>query len=87
VEKELIGELYVPALMLHLLPTYQSISESIELVNVDLMTALIAYRNAHKNDCSKFPNNKVIKDDQLKQLMFLRQQVSNGRIKSTKRKN
>jgi len=63
------------------IPTYESISESVELINVDLMTALIAYRNAHKDNASKFPGNKLIKDDQLKQLMFLRQQVQNGRLK------
>jgi hypothetical protein len=62
-------------------PSYEDISESVELVNVDLMTALIAYRNAHKDNAAKFPGNKLIKDDQLKQLLFLRQQSQNGRLK------
>jgi hypothetical protein len=85
-ESEQIGERTYWRVKCHcinvtLIPTYENINESVELLNVDLMTALIAYRNAHKDNPSKFPGNKVIKDDQQKQLMFLRQHVQNGRLK------
>ena len=85
-ENEIIGErtywrVQCKCINVTQIPSYESIAESVELINVDLMTSLIAYRNAHKDNPSKFPGNKLIKDDQLKQLMFLRQQVQNGRLK------